>query len=153
MKLAVDRYKFTFRGGKKRVEKILTAQGQVLRSAFHSGYDTSPVTGYSHSVVFLHVKSSQYLANKLEKLGWKVIWYDDDENISDLILDFATTNCPTSLLGLDHIGCISNLGREKISAKKLELTTYLIPSNNPVFLEDNLTFSLDKLFPKRRLFK
>ncbi len=151
MKQAVERYKFIFGGGKKRAEKILTAQGPVLRSAFHSGYDTSPVPGYKKAIVFLHEKSSQFLALRLESLGWEVVWYGDDDNISDLILKFATTDQSTSLQGFDHIGLISHKGREKISAKDLELQTYMIPSNNPVFLEDVLTFSLDELFPKRRL--
>ena len=151
MKQAVERYKLTFGGGKKRAEKILTAQGPVLRSAFHSGYDTSPVPGYKEAFVFLHEKSSQFLALRLESMGWKVVWYGDDDNISDLILNSATTNQSTPLQGLDHIGLISHKGREKISAKNLKLQTYIIPSNNPVFLNDALTFSLDELFPKRGL--
>ena len=151
MKQAVERYKLTFGGGKKRAGKILTAQGRVLRSAFHSGYDTSPVAGYMEAIAFLHEKSSQFLALRLESLGWKIVWYKDDDNISDLILNSATTDQYTSLQGLDHIGLISHKGREKISAKDLKLQTYIIPSNNPVFLNDALTFSLDELFPKRGL--
>ena len=125
--------------------KVLTAQAEVLRTAHYRGLSTTPLGGYSRTIVLAHINESQALCNKLGSSGWEVRYYADKDTYTSQILSSSIPEEMRNNVEIDHIGCISYLGLCDLSSLGLPTKPHMLPNESGIYPNH---YDLVELLPK-----
>ena len=109
---------------------VLTAQASVLRYCFFEGYETKSPEGYEATIALARVTESEALCRRLEKVGWKVYYYNDAVmNIHSAVLEAISIDFAPGL-NVNHLGCISGRGIRTLSEAGFSIAAHAIPDEN-----------------------
>ena len=133
-----------------RTQKVLTAQGTVLRYAHYQGYSTDPPNGYIATIAIMRTSESLPLCGALESMGWTLYFYAENSTSIDKVAFDAATEHLQPGVGLDHIGCISAMGLENLLRKGIQTSTFIVPSEGNTTLLENRN-SIDEILPKKEV--